>query len=395
MCIYKIRKIDVMIENSINLDEYKVAVIHDWLTVYGGGERVLEQILKVFKKAHLFTLVDYLNEKDREFIKNRKITTSFIQSLPFSKKYYRHYLILMPYAIENFDLSDYDIIISSSHAVAKGVLTGPDQLHISYVHSPIRYAWDLQHEYLKTSGLNDGFKGMIAKWQLHKMRLWDYRTTNGVDTWIANSSFIKKRIWKVYRRKANIIYPPVNTKKFFISTTKNDYYFTVSRFVPYKRIDIIVDAFKSMPEKELVVIGDGPEWNKINKNIPKNVKLLGYQESNIVEEYMRNAKAFIFAAREDFGIVPVEAQACGVPVIAYGKGGVIDTVIENKTGIYFYEQSEQSIVEAVTKFENLKNEFDPSEIRAHAEKFSEERFRSEIEAYVKNEIIKNKSECYD
>ncbi|MCG7896822.1 MAG: glycosyltransferase family 4 protein [Candidatus Thiodiazotropha weberae] len=383
-----------MIKKINNLDDYKVAVIHDWLTVYGGAERVLEQILSVFKTAHLYTLVDYLNEKDRKFLKDRKITTSFIQSLPFSKKYYRQYLFLMPYAIENIDLSQYDIIISSSHAVAKGVLTGPDQLHISYVHSPIRYAWDLQHEYLQTSGLNKGIKGLIAKWQLHKIRQWDYRTPNGVDKWIANSNFIKKRIWKVYRRKSSVIYPPVNTNKFFISNTKKDFYFTVSRFVPYKRIDIIVNAFKSMPDKELVVIGDGPEWNKINNNITKNIKLLGYKESNVVEEYMRNAKAFIFAAKEDFGIVPVEAQACGVPVIAYGKGGVLDTVLENKTGIYFYEQSEQSIVNAVTRFENIKDQFDPDEIRAHAESFSEERFRSEIENYVKNELVKISSEYY-
>ncbi|MEW8625385.1 MAG: glycosyltransferase family 4 protein [Candidatus Thiodiazotropha sp.] len=377
-----------------NLDEYKVAIIHDWLTVYGGGERVLEQILNVFKQAHLYTLVDYLSEKDRKFVKDRKITTSFIQSLPFSEKYYRQYLFLMPYAIENFDLSEYDIIISSSHAVAKGVLTGPDQLHISYVHSPIRYAWDLQHEYLKTSGLNRGVKGLIAKWQLHKIRQWDYRTPNGVDKWIANSSFIKKRIWKVYRRQSNVIYPPVNINKFFISNTRKNYYFTVSRFVPYKRIDIIVDAFKRMPEKELVVIGDGPEWNKINNNIPKNIQLLGYQESSVVEEYMRNAKAFIFAAKEDFGIVPVEAQACGVPVVAYGKGGVLDTVIENKTGIYFHEQSEQSIINAITKFESMKHQFDPVAIRTHAENFSEERFRLEIESYVKNELDQFCSEYY-
>lgn len=368
------------------LETYKVAIVHDWLTVFGGAERVLEQILMIFKHADLYTVVDFLDEKDRNFLKGRNITTTFIQSLPFSKKYYRNYISLMPLAVEQLDLSKYDIIISSSYAVAKGVLTGPEQLHISYVHSPIRYAWDLQSEYLKTSGLEKGLKSWLARWQLHKIRLWDYRTSNGVDKWIANSSFIRKRIWKVYRREADIIYPPVNINSFKPSKIKKDYYLTISRLVPYKRIDLIVNAFKKMPDKQLVVIGDGPEWKRINSQLTDNIILLGYQNSDVVEEYMGTAKAFIFAAREDFGIVPVEAQACGVPVIAYGKGGVLDTVKDGVTGVYFSEQTEEALLNAVKHFEAVFENFNVDVIRKHAEKFSEERFRNELTQYIINAI---------
>ncbi len=375
-----------MDELSNKSDQYKIAIIHDWLTVFGGAERVLEQLLEVFKQADVYTIVDFLDEDDRHFLKNRKVSTSFIQKLPFAKKYYRSYLPLMPLAIEQFDLSKYDIVISSSYAVAKGVLTGPDQLHISYVHSPIRYAWDLQHEYLKTSGLDKGIKSWLAKWQLHKVRLWDYRTANGVDKWIANSSFIKKRIWKVYHREADIIYPPVNINRFNPSNKKDNFYLTVSRFVPYKRIDLIVNAFKQMPNSHLVVIGDGPEWKKINSNLTENITLLGYQSSDVVDEYMSGAKAFVFAAQEDFGIVPVEAQACGVPVIAYGKGGILDTVKNGITGVYFFEQSEKSLIEAIEKFEDSYENFNTDTIRKNAEFFSEERFRVEILKYVEDAI---------
>ena len=275
----------------------------------------------------------------------------------------------MPLAIEQFDLSEYDLIISSSFAVAKGVITGPDQLHVSYVHSPIRYAWDLQYEYLKTSGLNRGLKGWIAKWQLHKIRLWDYRTANGVDAWIANSSFIARRIWKIYRREASIIYPPVDVTNYLPSESRKEHYFTLSRLVPYKRIDLIVEAFGQMPDKELVVIGDGPEAHKIRALCPKNVELLGYQSAETVQEYMKTAKAFIFAAQEDFGIVPVEAQACGVPVIAYGKGGVLDTVKDGETGLLFYEQTVPGLVDAVKHFEDIKEQFNVENSSKSCRKF--------------------------
>ncbi|HFF8466942.1 TPA: glycosyltransferase, partial [Klebsiella pneumoniae] len=282
-----------------------------------GSEKVVAEFIDLFPDAKVYGVVDFLSEDDKKKFKNKKITTTFIQKLPKAKKKYQQYLPLMPLAIEQLDLSSHDIILSSSHAVAKGVLTGPDQLHISYVHSPIRYAWDLQHQYLRESGLNRGIKGLFAKWILHKIRLWDTRTANGVDFFIANSKFISRRIKKVYGREADVIYPPVDVERFKLKREKQDFYLTASRLVPYKRIDLIVEAFSKMPEKKLVVIGDGPEMSKIRKIAGANIEILGFQPNDVMEEYMMDAKAFVFAAEEDFGITPVEAQACGTPVIAF------------------------------------------------------------------------------
>lgn len=244
----------------------------------------------------------------------------------------------MPLAIEQLDVSSHDVVISSSHAVAKGVLTGPDQLHISYVHSPIRYAWDLQHQYLREAALDSGIKGILAKYILHKMRVWDSRTSNGVDHFIANSHFISRRIKKVYGREADVIYPPVDINRFPLFEEKEDFYLTASRLVPYKRIDLIVEAFSNMPDKKLVVIGDGSEMSKIKAKAKSNIEIMGYQSSNVMLDYMQKAKAFVFAAEEDFGITPVEAQACGTPVIAFGKGGSLETIrplgVLNPTGIF-------------------------------------------------------------
>ena len=228
----------------------RVAIVHDWLTVYAGAERVLEQMLVCFPEADLFSLVDFLPVEQRRFIQNKPIAISFIQKLPKAKSKYRNYLPLMPLAIEQFDLSSYDVIISSSHAVAKGVLVGPDQLHISYVHSPIRYAWDLQHQYLRESNLDHGMKGWLARWLLHKVRLWDVRTANGVDRYIANSHFISRRIDKIYRRDAAVIYPPVDVEAFSFLEEKSDFYLTASRMVPYKKMPMIVEAFSAMPDKK-------------------------------------------------------------------------------------------------------------------------------------------------
>ncbi|HCD2491919.1 TPA: glycosyltransferase family 4 protein, partial [Klebsiella pneumoniae] len=310
---------------------------------YAGSEKVVAEFIDLFPDAKVYGVVDFLSEDDKKKFKNKKIITTFIQKLPKAKKKYQQYLPLMPLAIEQLDLSSHDIILSSSHAVAKGVLTGPDQLHISYVHSPIRYAWDLQHQYLRESGLNRGIKGLFAKWILHKIRLWDTRTANGVDFFIANSKFISRRIKKVYGREADVIYPPVDVERFKLKREKQDFYLTASRLVPYKRIDLIVEAFSKMPEKKLVVIGDGPEMSKIRKIAGANIEILGFQPNDVMEEYMMDAKAFVFAAEEDFGITPVEAQACGTPVIAFGKGGVLETIKnlgqEEPTGLFFYEQN--------------------------------------------------------
>lgn len=371
----------------------KIAIVCDWLVTYAGAEKVLEQILNVFPEADLFALVDFLPENSRAFIKNKKVVTSFIQKLPKAKTKYRNYLPLMPLAIEQLDVTGYDVVISSSHCVAKGIITSPNQVHISYVHSPIRYAWDLQHQYLKESGLSKGLKGWIAKAILHYMRLWDYRTANNVDYFIANSNFIAKRIWKCYRRKAKVIYPPVDVESFKLCEIKEDFYLTASRMVPYKKMDLIVEAFNKMPDKKLIVIGDGPDFNKIKAKAGKNIMLLGYQPFEVLKDHMQKAQAFIFAAEEDFGITPVEAQACGTPVIAYGKGGVLETVVgtdnEKPTGVFFEEQRVESICEAVKKFEEVKDKIKPQICRANAERFSNDAFLDNLSNMV-NQIYDKK-----
>jgi len=360
----------------------KIAVIHDWLTTYAGAERVLEQILLLYPEADLYSLISFLPEDKKRFILNKRVRTSFMQKLPFVKKKYRSYLPLMPLAIEQFDLSEYNVIISSSHAVAKGVLTNSNQLHICYCHTPIRYAWDLYYQYLRESGLEKGLKGKIAKLILHYIRIWDSTTANRVDYFIANSKYIAKRIKKIYGKDSTVIYPPVDVENFQACTEKGDFYLTASRMVPYKKMDLIVEAFSEMPDKKLIVIGDGPDFDKIKSKASNNIKMLGYQSSEVLKDYMQRAKAFIFAAEEDFGITPVEAQACGTPVVAYGNGGVLETVIENKTGVFFKEQTKESLAEAVERFERIQSKFDCNKIRKNAERFSKDRFKREFKVFV-------------
>lgn len=368
----------------------KVAIVHDWLVGYAGAERVLEQLIVLFPEADLFTICDFLPKEERFFLQEKSPSTSFIQKLPWAKRYYRSYLPLMPLAIEQLDLSAYDLIISSSHAVAKGVLTGPDQLHMSYIHSPIRYAWDLQHQYLRESKLDKGVKGWIAKWLLYKIRLWDSRTGNGVDHFIANSRFIARRIKKAYRREAKVIYPPVDVSSFTLHDEKEEFYLTASRLVPYKRVDLIVDAFASMPDKKLIVIGDGPDMEKIRTRASPNIKLLGYQPFDVLRDHMQRARAFVFAAEEDFGIAPVEAQACGTPVVAFGKGGALETICgltesESPTGVFFQQQTIESLVDAVLLFERKIESFSPANCRENAIRFSTDSFCEQFRSLVASE----------
>ena len=367
---------------KVDLSRLRVAIVHEWFVDYSGSERLVEQMLEIFPQADLYAQVEYLPDDLRWFIKNKKVRTSFIQKLPRSRTKYRSYLPLMPLAVEQFDMSEYDLVLSNNHAVSKGVITGPDQLHICMCCSPIRYAWDLTHQYLKESDLDRGLKSWLARYILHRIRLWDYRTANGVDGFIAISNYIAGRIKKVYGREASVIYPPVNVAGFEFSGDKEDFYLTVSRLVPYKKIDMIVEAFADMPDKKLVVIGDGPMADKVKAKAGANVELLGFQPFEVMRDYMRRARAFIFAAREDFGIVPLEAQACGTPVIAYGKGGSLETVRDGKTGLFFEEQRPAAVAEAVARFERSKADFDPVEIRKHAEHFSIERFRDEFRTFV-------------
>ncbi|NCC04164.1 MAG: glycosyltransferase family 4 protein [Proteobacteria bacterium] len=360
----------------------RVAIVHEWLVFKAGSESVVEQILEIFPGADVYSAVNFLDDEGKKSFKTKKFHTSFIQKLPFAKKKYRAYLPLMPFAVEQYDLSDYDLIISSSHAVAKGVLTGPDQIHISYVHSPIRYAWDLQHSYLKEAGLTKGLKSLIARVILHYIRLWDYRTSNGVDYFVANSKFIGRRIRKVYGRESTVIYPPVHLDAFSLCKEKEDFYLTVSRFVPYKKIPMIVEAFASMPDKKLVVIGDGPEDKAVRAAAGPNVTFLSHQDRRVLVDYMQRAKAFVFAAEEDFGIVPVEAQGCGTPVIAFGKGGAVETVVDGVTGVLFKEQTVSSLIDAVKRFEGLAPSFDPDVIRKNAERFDVPVFKKNFKDFV-------------
>lgn len=363
----------------------RVALVHDWFTVYAGAERVVEQMLRVLPQADVYALVDFLDGEERKFLQGKPVRTSFIQGLPKARKAYRKYLPLMPLAVEQFNLRGYDLVLSSSHAVAKGVISDPDTLHVSYIHSPPRYVWDLQHQYLEEAALSKGLKGALARGLLHYLRLWDSLAGQRPDILVANSQYIARRIQKAYRRNAEVIYPPVDTDAFAVEQNKGGFYLTASRMVPYKRIDLIVEAFAQMPNRKLVVIGDGPEFPKVQAKAKgaSNVQLLGYQPFEVLRDYMQKARAFVFAAEEDFGIAPVEAQACGTPVIAFGKGGAAETVIPGETGIFFSEQSVRSLIAAVEEFERLS--FDPLGIRKNAERFSVERFQREFVSLIERE----------
>ncbi|HEX7003860.1 MAG TPA: glycosyltransferase family 4 protein [Trueperaceae bacterium] len=364
----------------------RVALIHEWLVNYAGSERVLEQLVTLYPEADVFAVVDFLEPDERQFIANKPVTTSFIQRLPRARKQFRRYLPLMPLAIEQLDLSGYDLVISSSHAVAKGVITGPDQLHISYVHSPMRYVWDLQHQYLNQARLESGPMSWLTRYMLHRLRMWDVRSSNGVDYFVANSEFIRRRIRKTYRRDAAVIYPPVNVDSFPLELDKDDFYLTASRLVTYKRIDLIIEAFAGMPDRKLIIVGEGPEHQKLAQMANDNVELLGHLQFDQLRELMGKARAFVFAAEEDFGIVPVEAQACGTPVIAFARGGALETVqgLDSPlpTGVFFEEQTSASLQRAVEQFEMNEASFSPSRIRQSALRFSEKRFREEFEAFV-------------
>ena len=363
----------------------KVAIVHEWLITYAGSERVVEQLLKIYPGADLFVVCDFMPDEHREFLGGRRPKTTFIQNLPFARKHFRSYLPLMPLAIEQLDLSAYDLVISSNHAVAKGVITGPHQVHISYVHSPMRYAWDLQHQYLNESGMSHGVKSMVARALLHYLRHWDRSSAAGVDHFIANSAFIARRIEKVYRRSATVIYPPVDVDRFTMREDKEDFFLSASRLVPYKRVPLIVDAFATMPDKKLVVIGDGPDMPRIKRNLPPNVTLMGHVSGALLVDHMQRARAMVFAAEEDFGIAPVEAQACGTPVIAYGRGGALETVVSHgagKTGAFFSKQTLQSIATAVTAFADAPGLTRPTHCRIQAERFSASTFRRGISECV-------------
>lgn len=361
----------------------KIAVIQEWLVTVGGSDKVVKAILDVFPEADVYTLVAKKEICDELGIRWDKVHTSFIQKMPLGTKKHRAYLPLFPFAIEQFDLRGYDVVISSSHAVAKGVLTKADQLHICYCHSPIRYVWDMYNEYLEESNLDKGLKSWLVRYLLHRIRKWDAITANRVDYFISNSDYVGRRIRKTYRREATTIHPNIDVENFQLCEEKQDYYLTSSRLVAYKKIDVVIEAFNRMPDKKLVVIGGGPNLEAYKKKAKGNISVIGYQPFDSLKEKMQHAKAFVFAADEDFGMVPIEAQACGTPVIAYGHGGSLETVSEGKTGLFFKEQTPESIMDAVKRFEAAgKKPFDYKACRKWAEGFSEERFKREIKEFV-------------
>ena len=361
----------------------RVAIIQEWLVTVGGSDKVVKAIADIFPNADIYTLVAKKEVCEELGINWDKVHTSFIQKMPFGIQKYRSYLPLFPFAVEQFDLRGYDVIISSSHCVAKGVLTKADQLHICYCHSPIRYVWDMYNEYLEETNLTKGLKSWLVRYLLHRIRKWDMLSSFRVDYYISNSNYVAQRIKETYRREATTIHPNIDISHFELCEQKEDFYLASSRLVAYKKIDIIIEAFNRMPDKKLIVIGGGPNLKKYQELAKENVTVMGYQPFNTLKEKMQKAKAFIFAADEDFGMIPIEAEACGTPVIAYGHGGSLETVSKGKTGLFFHEQSPESIIKAVEDFESMgKVPFDYKTCRKWAEGFSEERFKKEIKDFV-------------
>ena len=361
----------------------KTALVHDWLYSISGAEKVVEAIYELFP-SNVYTLIKNKKYCKSSIIPDERVRCSFIQKLPLGRTKYPYYLPLFPLAIENLDVSNADLIISSSSCVAKGVLTHSRQLHICYCHTPARFCWDMYFDYLKFNGLEKGVLGMLAKLTLHKLRNWDLLHSSRVDHFIANSKYVAKRIFKLYRRNSHVIFPPVDTE-FFSSgsfSQVEDYYITASRFVPYKRIDLIIDAFKVLKDRKLVIVGSGPEFKKLKSHAPSNIHFTGYIDNMKLREYFKKAKAFIYAAKEDFGMLPVEAQACGLPVIAYGDGGVLETVIEGSTGLFFRKQAVDELIEAIKKFETLEDSFDRDHISQHSKKFSKNNFNKNFKEFV-------------
>ena len=359
--------------------------MHEWLVVPAGSEQVLQQLIALYPQADVFCLVDQLADADRLRLGLKQTRTSFLQRIPGVQHIYRWLLPIMPYAVQSLDLEGYDLVISNSHAVAKGARKRPDALHICHCCSPMRYAWDLRAQYLDEANLNHGVRGWLAGKLLDRMQRWDAKTANGVDEFVSNSDFIGDRIQRCYGRSSTTIYSPVDTQFFTPDyQERGAAYVTASRFVPYKRMPAIVEAFQQLPDKQLIVIGDGPERERVSAVAGPNVTLLGWQPRERMREAFRKARAFVFAAEEDFGIVPLEAQACGAPVIALGRGGSLETVIATgprRTGNFFDEATPQRIAEAVRAFETCAA---PSAraCRANAEDFSEQRFRTSFKAFV-------------
>jgi glycosyltransferase involved in cell wall biosynthesis len=360
--------------------------VHDWLVSYAGSERVLEQILRVLPGADLFAVCDFVPQAQRGFLGGREPRTTFVQRLPLARSRHRGYLPLMPLAVEQLDLSAYDLVVSSSHAVAKGVIAGPDAVHVCYCHSPLRYAWDLQPAYLREAGLGWGPRGLAARVLLHRLRQWDVTSAHRVDHFVANSAFVARRVRRAYRRDAEVVFPPVDTEAFTPAGARGEYYVTSSRFVPYKRVPMIAEAFRGLPDRRLVVVGDGPERDAVRRAAGPNVDLVGHQPHEALVQLLRGARAYLFAAVEDFGIAPLEAQACGTPVVAYRGGALPETVpgldAAEPCGVLYDEQTPAGLRAGIAAFEAAADRITPAACRRNAERFAPARFRRDFSALL-------------
>ena len=347
---------------------------------------MLEALCDLYPEADIYTHV-YDEKKISDKIKKHNVLTTFINRLPFAKKLYPYYLPLMPIALEQIDLSDYDLIISSESGPSKGVVTPPDSVHICYCHSPMRYVWDMYHEYIRNSSF---FVRLVMRPFIHYLRMWDALAASRVDAYIANSEFVASRVQKYYRRSATVINPPVSMDKFYISDEVKSYYLYVGQLVPYKMAALAVHAFNSSG-KRLVIIGDGPMYNELKRLAGSNIELLGWQSDEKLSWYYANCRALIFPGIEDFGIVPLETMASGRPVIAFNKGGATETVIEGQTGMFFDAQSSEVLNECIERFEVEESEFVPEVIRAHAETFDESSFRDQLKKFISKSLQKSRS----
>ncbi|MEI8349190.1 MAG: glycosyltransferase [Candidatus Omnitrophota bacterium] len=375
----------------------KIAIVHDWLTGMRGGEKCLEVFCELFPQATIFTLLHNKGSVSR-IIESMKIKTSFMQHLPKANMHYRNYLPLFPRAVESFDLKEFDFVLSSSHCVAKGARKPPQAKHLCYCYTPMRYAWFFFEQYF---GSYPSWKKKIVQATTEYLKKWDLATLNRVDEFMAISETVKERIHTIYNRGAEVIYPPVDIENFQAdSRSAQDFYLCVSSLVPYKRIDVIIEAFNQMPDKKLIIVGDGHLRKDLEqRKISKNINLLGWLPQKDLVSLYRQACCFVYAAEEDFGIAPVEAQASGVPVVAYGKGGVTETVValnataakQHPTGLFFDKQTSSSLIAAIELFEKMKQEFSSETIRQHALQFSRQHFKERIQEYIHQKIG---SYCY-
>ncbi|MGG7153355.1 glycosyltransferase [Clostridium neonatale] len=361
----------------------KIALVHDWLPFMGGAERVLTNFVELYPEAPIYTTICNRSKIDGP-IKKAKIITSYLQKDNKEIKNHRKLFPFMMTAIESFNLNDYDIVLSDSSSIAKGAITSPDTMHVCYCHSPMRYAWEFSHEYARKMAGKGGLKAKLLSYFLTGVRLWDNASSDRVDYFIANSENVAKRIWKHYRRESVVIHPPVRCNLFNVSDVDEDYFLIVSRLQEYKRIDIAIEAFNKLG-LPLIIIGDGPDRKKLELMANENIRFLGRESDDVIREHYAKCKAFIFPGEEDFGITPLEAMASGRPVIAYKKGGALETVIEEKTGVFFSNQNCDDLIASIKKFESMI--FNKKEIRKHAENFDEVIFKQKIKKFIEEKYM--------